>query len=441
MERLIYQKLMHWKDTNNRKPLLLKGVRQCGKTYLLKEFGNREFSRTHYINFEKDREAHRLFEGNLDPREVIKNLSFHLDTVINFEKDFIIFDEIQACPNALTSLKYFSEDMPQLFVSAAGSLLGIHLSPASFPVGQVTILSMYPLSFIEFLLALDDQKSVNALYESRENKVISPIVHVHLWKQLLRYFVVGGLPEVVLLFQEANDENFFETCEKVRKKQHELIFAYYADIAKHSGKASALHIDRILRSIPTQLARNQDGSAKKFQFCDVVPGIDRYSRLATAIDWLDAAQLTIRVPIVNHVELPLSGYMEESTFKLYLFDVGILGAMGDLPPKAILDYNYGTYKGYFAENFIAEELMNSFSSKLYAWQDKRHEVEFLVTHGSDILPIEVKSGWVTKSKSLHIFMEKYRPPFGTIMSAHPLLIDHKNRFHHYPLYLASQFLL
>lgn len=226
---------------------------------------------------------------------------------------------------------------------------------------------------------------------------------------------------------------------QVRRKQSEIIYGYYADIAKHSGKVNAMHIDRVWRAIPIQLAQSQDGTASRFQFKGILPGVDRYQRLANVIDWLQTAELIIKVPIVEHVELPLIAYTQESHFKLYLFDVGILGALSDLSPKTILDYDYGTYKGYFAENFVAQELLAKSNMNLYSWHKDRAEIEFLYMAENAILPIEVKSGWVTRNQSLNKYAEKYHPHYRTTMSAKPFHIDSKNDYHHYPLYMAYWF--
>jgi len=215
---------------------------------------------------------------------------------------------------------------------------------------------------------------------------------------------------------------------------------YYPDMTKHAGKTNALHLDRVWHAVPAQLARSQDGSAQKFKFKGVVPGIDRYQRLANAIDWLLATGLLIKVPIAHNAQLPLMAYTTENAFKLYLFDVGILGALSELPVKTILDYDYGTYKGYFAENFVAQEFLASGHSSLYSWQETtRAEIEFLHIENGVVLPIEVKSGSVTRSKSLEHFVKKYHPPYRTFISAKPLHIDLANQVHAYPLYLTYRF--
>ena len=438
MERLIVQDLVKWKESKKRKPLLLTGVRQVGKTYILRDFGRTHFPAYHYINFEQEPNLVKIFEPDLKPRRIIEDLSFHLGTPIDIDKDMVIFDEIQACPLALTSLKYFQEDLPELCICGAGSLLGVHLAPVSFPVGKVTMLALHPMSFEEFLMADKDTQSVDILRKVHITKVIPEIAHDHLWNQLKRYFVVGGMPESVSTYCE-NKDNLFNALAQVRNRQNELIKAYYADVAKHSGKVNAMHIDRVFSSIPAQLDRLHDGSGEKFKFKGVVPGISHYQRLAGAIDWLIAAGLVIKVHIVNSGHLPFKAYIKENIFKLYLCDIGILGAMCSLSPAVIMNYDYGSYKGYFAENYVAQALINSGEKELFCWNEKTAEVEFLIESKGKAVPIEVKSGTSTKAKSLSVFSEKYRPDHLVIISAQPLRIDNRTGMDRYPLYLAGHF--
>lgn len=438
MKRLITQDLRHWKRHKHRKPLIVKGVRQTGKTFILKQFGKNDFPAVHYINFENNQKAAHLFKDDFDPERILNDLSFLLDRPIDKKNDLVIFDEIQACGKALTSLKYFSEQLSELALCCAGSLLGLHLGETSFPVGKVDFLYMRPMCFAEFLEANEDQKSLELLNQCTERNSISDIVHEHLWQQFKIYLVTGGLPEVVQTFIE-NKKDLYIAFEQVRKKQNEIIYGYYADIAKHAGKVNAMHIDRVWRAVPSQLAQSQDGSAKRFQFKGIIPGIDRYHRLANVIDWLLAAELVIKAPIIEHVELPLMAFTEESFFKLYLFDIGILGALSDISPKTILDYDYGTYKGYYAENFVAQEFIAKRAMNLYSWQENRAEIEFLYAQDNQIIPIEVKSGKVTRSQSLNKYAEKYHPPYRAVFSAKSLHIDLANHYHQYPLYMAYWF--
>ncbi len=430
MKRTLYKKLLAWKSSPDRKPLILKGARQVGKTYLLQEFGVNEFQNTFYLNFEKDKGLSKIFLSDLNPKRIVNEIAHHFKKKANLATDLFVFDEIQACPNALTSLKYFCEELPSAYVACAGSLLGVYLSPVSYPVGKVDHLNMYPMSFTEFLQAIGDEEMA-ANCEQMTN--ISEYVHDYLWQRLKNYFVVGGLPEVVARYVN-NQDDMFLAFEKVRQKQNDLIEDYYADIAKHSGKINAMHIRRVYESVPEQLAATQDGSAKKYKFRDSIPGIDRYSKLVDAIDWLENAGLIFKISIVSDSKIPLRAHKKENSFKLVLFDVGILGAMCELDPKTILEQDYGSYKGYFAENYVAQEFTYKDSQDLYCWQGKTSEVEFIRQIQGSLIPYEVKSGWVTQSKSLKVYNEKYHPDYRVIVSAKKPLIDDVHSIHFYPLY-------
>lgn len=436
MERFLLKKLIEWKDNPSRKPLILQGARQVGKTTLLKQFGSEHFSTVHTLNFEKDLGLASYFKKNITPAKILSELEYYLSRPINRKRDLLIFDEIQACPRALTSLKYFQEEMPELALCAAGSLLGIYLGPASFPVGKVDMMTLYPMTFEEFLLATGEIQLLKLLEHISLKDTIPEAAHERLFEKLKHYFVTGGLPEVVKTYLEER-ESYLIAFTKVRQKQNTLIETYLADIAKHAGKVNAMHIARILQSIPSKLDHSEDASTSKYTFKDVVPGIDRYSRLASAIDWLEAAKLIIKTPIVNSGNIPFSSHAQENTFKLYLLDVGLLGAMSNLNPQVILKYDYGSYKGYFAENFVAQALLTTHLQKIYSWQEKLAQVEFLYEEEGEVIPLEVKAGWVTHSKSAKIFAEKYHSPYRVNFSAKPLNSNHQ--LHSYPLYLAERF--
>ena len=436
MRRSLLPKLVAWKDNPHRKPLILKGARQVGKTTLLQQFGKEYFRHVHSFNFEENLALGAVFSVNLDPDHLIRELKFLQDKDIDIEHDLIIFDEIQACPRALTSLKYFQEKMPRMAICAAGSLLGVYLAPVSFPVGKVDILHLYPMCFEEFLLAQSDHQSVAVLNDFCFNHLDIPhMAHDHLWEQFKHYLIVGGLPEVVSTFIEYKD-NLFIAFQKVREKQKTLIDTYLADIAKHAGPVNPMHVVRIFESVPSQLSKSQDGSASKYIFKGAVPGIDRYSKLVGAFDWLEKAGLIIKVSIVNSGQLPFSAYAEDNVFKLYLFDVGLLGSMSQITPKMILDYGWGSYKGFFVENYVAQAFLAACTTKLYSWHEKTAEVEFLLAKDGSPIPVEVKSGWVKQAKSVKIFSEKYHAPYYIILNAeYPAINDRARR---YPLYLAGR---
>jgi len=438
MERTISEQLVAWKKKPARKPLVLCGARQVGKTYSLLAFGRDNFTTTHYVNFEQNTQAAKIFDRDLNPKRIVQEISFYLDRNIAPDKDLLVFDEIQECPRALTSLKYFQEDMPELAVCAAGSLLGIHLGDTSYPVGKVELLFMYPMSFLEFLHGIHDLQSYTFLRDLAITQSIPEIVHSRLWDRLKEYMVVGGLPEAVKTFRDGAD-NVFAAMQEVRKMQRDLITMYLADMAKHSGKQNSMHLERLWRNVPAQLAREQNSSAPKFVFKDVLPGVRGYERLAGPIDWLAKAGLIIRTHIVNSGHLPFAAHAKENFFKLYCYDVGLLGALSDLAPQSILSYEYGTYKGYFAENLIAQEFLCAGAGPLYCWRERTAEVEFLREIESEVIPIEVKSGWVTQAKSLLVFAEKYAPPYRVIMSGRSFHVDAAKGIHHYPLFLAGRF--
>lgn len=438
MKRRILEDLVQWKEKRDRKPLILSGARQVGKTYILQEFGKKCFNKFHYINFEHDEKVSTIFNSKMDPQKIINDLRLYLNTPIDILNDLIIFDEIQQCDKALTSLKYFEENMPELHLCCAGSLIGIHTSESSFPVGKVDLLKMYPLSFDEFLTGCGDERYSEFLKNVTLTDGISELIHAELWDKLKIYFVVGGMPEVVKKFDE-NKDDLYSAFQVTRQAQDTLINTYTADFAKHSGKENAMYLERMWKNIPSQLAQEQDGSAPKFKFKGIIPGVKSYLRLMGPIDWLEKAGLAIKVPIAHSAQIPLSAYTKENFFKLYVFDVGILGAISHLSPKTILDYNYGSYKGYFAENFVAQELLNYNQHPFYCWREGSAEVEFLIEHNGDTIPIEVKSGWVTQSKSLRVFAQKYNPKFSVIMSAKNISTNSRSKIHNYPLYLTSRF--
>lgn len=435
MRRQVLQNLLLWKNKQNRKPLILNGARQVGKTYLLKEFGNSCYPKTHYINFEKSPAASAIFEQDLQPRRILQELQFFLESKIEVSQDLVIFDEIQACPLAVTSLKYFCEEMPQLSLCTAGSTLGLTLGNTSFPVGKVDLQDLWPFSFREFLEGIGETQLVE-FFDSYEIKANIPeVAHQRFWEYLKIYFIVGGLPEAIITYQQyAKDK---QTCfEQVRATQETLITTYIADMAKHSGKQNAMQLERIWRNIPQQLAKNIDGKSTKYQFKGVLPNIDRYSRLANSLDWLQSCRLTTKIPVINSVNQPLSSNIKEHSFKLYLFDVGLLGALSALSPATISLANYGSYKGYFAENFVVQELLAKGVNPLFCWCGRTSEIEFVFDHKGEIVPIEVKSGLATHSKSLAVFVEKYSPKHKVILSGRNTNNTQGNTLN-IPLYLTE----
>jgi len=435
MKRTVTDLLNRWKTSVNRKPLILRGARQVGKTYSLKEFGGAAFPRYHYVNFEKDEKLGRIFEQDLKPDRILDELQFYLDRPIDRRLDLVILDEIQRSSKALTSLKYFSEEMPEMALCAASSLLGVALQPDSFPVGKIQFLDMYPLSFDEFLDGAGKERLAELIRKHDLTQPFPETAHEQLWGLWKHYLVVGGLPDAVNHYRE-RQENLYEAVQAIRKAQRDLLEAYSADMAKHSGKSNALHIEKLWRNVPAQLARTQNGSAGKFKLREGIPGIRGYERLSAPLDWLECANLLIRTPIIDAVGIPLSGYARENRFKLYFFDVGLLGAASGIAPATFLNYDFGSYQGYVAENFVAQELRAAGDKTLFCWKGRTAEVEFLLEREGEVVPVEVKSGWVTQSKSLKVYMERYRPPRAYILSANN--ISQRNIVRYLPLYAAGR---
>jgi uncharacterized protein len=436
MERQQMVSLVEWKEKKNRKPLIVQGARQVGKTHILKQFGSRHFSCFYYFNFEDSPELSGVFKKNLDPVVLIRELEFFLGSSIDIKNGLIIFDEIQHEPKALTSLKYFCENMPHAAICAAGSLLGVTMNIDSFPVGKVDFLDLKPLSFIEFINAVGEEQ-INSLLTGHDiSQPFPEMAHLKLLEYWKQYLVVGGLPEAVEYFRN-NKENMFETFSEVREIQTALIRTYMADVAKHSGKINSIHIEQVFRSVPSQLARSVDGSASRFILKDAVAGIRGYGRLSSPIGWLERANLILRVPVVENVETPMISQVKENIFKLYFFDVGLLGALSQLTPQQIMQYDFNTYKGFFAENFVLQEFAASGVPDTYCWQGRTSEVEFLLQSATgEIIPVEVKSGSVTHSKSLAAYIEKYKPLKAIVLSGKNE--GEKPRRWYVPIYAAGK---
>jgi hypothetical protein len=435
MFRKIDTQLLAWKNSPFRKPLILYGSRQVGKTHALKNFGKAEFGKTFYLNFEEKRDdLNRLFGGSLSSKEIVTRIELLFQDRIDIERDLLILDEIQQCPRALTSLKYFAETMSQLAVCCAGSHLGIALSDEAFPVGQVDMLHLFPMDFEEFLGEADPQLT-QATFGSSDWAGIDEFLHARLWESLKIYYMTGGLPAAVASYLQRK-ESLVEAFGEVREVQRNLIAGYISDFSKHAGKENANHIHRVFENVPVQLSRQLDASTAKFTFKGVIPQKGKYEFLAGPINWLVKAGLVIKVPIVEMPSIPLKAFAKENVFKLYLFDVGILGAMLDLPLSALRDQDYGMYKGFFAENFVAQQFVASGARDLFAWTHRTSEVEFVRVLNGEVIPIEVKSGQRTRAKSLASYAERYSPSRMIHISGRPY---HRGSLvTNYPLYLAGK---
>jgi predicted AAA+ superfamily ATPase len=403
MHRDIYQKLINWKSSKNHKPLLLQGARQTGKTYILKEFGNKEYKNLVYCNFEEEPQLTDIFARDLRPFRIIEHLSLYKKVRIDPEATLLFFDEIQASNNALNSLKYFCEEEPRYDIVAAGSLIGVKLSvPKSFPVGKVTMFSLYPLSFPEFLTAMGEDRYRSYLEGLTVPEPLPAPVHDDLISLLKAYYFVGGMPEAVALYAETR------SYDRVRELQNDIVKEYLLDFAKHAPVHDIPRLSIVWDSIPLHLAREN----KKFVFSAISKSA-RGREYENALRWLSDAGLVHIAHAVDSVRQPLAGHAQRNAFKVYLFDVGLLACLGRIAPDILVNGNemFTTYHGAFAENYAAQQFAAS-GRPLYYWkrEGKVAEVDFLYEHGATILPLEVKAGINPKSKSLQSYNAQYSPP-------------------------------
>ena len=411
MKRTIETDLQRWKNQPSRKPLLLRGVRQSGKTYLLRELFGPSFPKVHYFDLERDSTAANIFNrDSLDPEELIKALEFISKNTIDMHSDLIILDEIQASPRALTSLKYFAQDMPIAYIAATGSLLGVSLGKGSFPVGKVSILDVNPMSFTEFLMGINEHEASDVLINLDFEKPLEELYHNRLWNLLAEYLTIGGMPEAVDCYSNLRYISTFQALEEVSRIMDNLVTSYLADIAKHAGNVNSMNIAEILNNVPSQLGREINGNAERFRFKGVIPGKSRYRDLAGAINWLVASSILLKAPIANRGEQPLSAWESYNRFKLYLHDIGVLSTLADVPLLKRDTFIPGFYKGWVAENFVAQELTASGIHQLHGWHENKAEVEFVLQSDGVSIPVEVKAGRRTQAKSAGIFAGKYYSP-------------------------------
>lgn len=397
MKRDIYNDLKAWKLSKNRKPLVMYGARQVGKTYIIKEFGEQEFDNMVYINCYKNEVISKLFEGDTDVNRLLVGLSAFAKQTITPGKTLVFLDEIQEIPPVLSSLKYFCEDKPELHLVVAGSLLGVmNLKGESFPVGKIDIMHLYPMTYSEFLLA-NDETQLLELLESGDKTLVNSLAPKFI-EYLRQYYFVGGMPEAVLHFTQNHDPV------ATRKIQQNILTAYEADISKHTGEQTQ-RVRMVWQSIPTQLAREN----KKFIYGAIRKGA-RAKDFEIAIQWLIDAGLVHKVERTRDAKVPLKFYEDMDAFKLYLLDVGLFGALTMTPADQILIGNnvFCEYKGAFTENFVLQEL-KTFTDLPVAYYSKDNstmEIDFIVQAGSKILPIEVKAEENVKAKSLSTFINR-----------------------------------
>lgn len=396
--------LIKWKEKDNRKPLVLKGVRQCGKTYILKEFGKEYYADTAYLNFEENESLGQIFEADYDTNRILFELGLFLGKTIKPETTLVIFDEVQNCGKALTALKYFCENAPQYHIACAGSLLGIAINEnLSFPVGKVDFLTLYPMSFYEYLNALGEEALAEYLRNFEKGQKISEPVGNKIAGILKQYYVTGGMPEAVKVWVETGE------IEKVEEVQQQIINSYELDFAKHAPIKDHPKLTAIWKSIPEQLAKPNN----KFIFSQVKKGW-RAKDLEDALMWLINAGLVYKVCRIEKPFMPLSSYKDDTAFKLYVSDVGLLRKMSKLPYQVVLDSSpiYTEFKGAMTENYVLNELVKSVDDTPYYWTSGNlAEVDFVIQSSRYIIPIEVKSEKNANAKSLAQYRKKYNPEY------------------------------
>ena len=398
MYRNIINRLKEWKNKEHRKPLVLAGARQVGKTFMLTEFGRQEFENVAYINCDDNSMAKDLFLQDYDMQRIILAIGAITQQTITPGKTLIILDEIQELRRGLAALKYFCEKAPEYHVAVAGSLLGIAMHQGeSFPVGKVDVLNIYPMTYDEFLLAKGKQQMVDILKSKDWNTI--KLLRSEYIKMLREYYFVGGMPEAVKVFVETND------AMEVREIQKNILFTYQKDISKHVPTREANRINMVWQSMPSQLVKEN----KKFIYGVVKPGA-RAKDFETAIQWLLDAGLIYKAERVNEPKMPLKFYVDISSFKLFLLDCGLLGAMSETPADKLLVAENGMEesKGAFTENYVMSQLMaTNDTSVFYYSNDAKLEIDFLIQHNCDIVPIEAKAEENLRSKSLSTFVGQH----------------------------------
>ena len=403
MLRKDYEKLLKWKNKTSRKPLLVLGVRQCGKTYLVKEFGSKEFENMAYINFDGNKGLQSIFDYDFDINRILDEIgTVVLNKKIIPGKTLLFLDEIQDCPRAIQSLKYFCENLPELHVIAAGSLLGIALKEQSisFPVGKVQRLEMFPMSFEEFVIADGGEKYLNGMSKLPLGREISELYSVPMQKYLQNYYIVGGMPEAVKIWIQTHDYN------QVEEIQNQILKDYADDFGKHTTPDTAIKIKLIWDAIPSQIAKDNN----KFIFSHVKEGA-RAKNLEDALEWLISAGLVYKLNLVQTPQLPLESMKDNTYFKIYMSDVGLLRKKSNVNYRTILngDESFIQFKGAFSENYIMSEL-KSLGVSAYFWRTKADaEVDFISDYEGVLFPIEVKSATNTKAKSLQLFCKRFAP--------------------------------
>ena len=428
MKRSAYKQLLEWKNGVKRKPLILQGARQVGKTYLVDEFGKNEYSNYINLNFERDKNLQSLFEPSLNPEAIINNISLYIGKKIVPKNTLLFFDEIQVAPVVLTSLKYFQEHAPDFHIIAAGSLLGVSVGKStSFPVGKVNFLTLNPMSFNEYLVAIGAELLSKKLHQIKILEPLPDVIHNKLLELLKMYLYLGGMPEVI---QDYIDN---KNIASVRVIQNEILESYKRDFSKYTEKNQAIKTSEFWNSIPAQLAKEN----KKFKYGDIKKGA-RANIFEQTIEWLRKAGLINVVYNLTTSKKPLSAYADYSKFKVYLHDVGLLAAELNISSELIVSPTniFKEFNGAFIENFIAQELLYYGYKQQFYWTSRSDaEVDFVLESAKHIYPVEVKSGTNKNLKSLRSYANKYNPK--TIFRVSPRNLVQSEDFINVPLYAIN----
>ena len=426
MERFAFKQLIEWKKRGDRKPLIVSGARQVGKTWLIKEFGRKEYGQLAYINFESSSALRMLFEQDFDINRILMAVQLETGVKVTAENTLIVFDEIQEADRGLTALKYFYENAPNYHIIAAGSLLGVALHKStSFPVGKVSFLNLYPLDFPEFMLAVG-QGALLDLLNSRDWSLIKAFRY-KFTELLKQYYYVGGMPEVVSSFAENND------FDKVRLLQTEILNSYERDFSKHAPHEIVPRITMLWNSIQAQLAKEN----KKFIYGLVKKGA-RAKEYELALSWLINSGLVYKVKRISKPDIPLSGYADESAFKLFVVDLGLLCAIGDIDAITLLNGNsiFEEFKGALTEQYVLQQLIVNKALFYWSAETGTAEIDFLIQHLGKVVPIEVKSSENLQAKSFKVYCRKYHPE----MAVRTSMSDYRKEdwFDNIPLYAVGQ---
>lgn len=403
MQRFLMNELVKWKNKENRKPLILKGARQVGKTWLMKEFGKIHFKKVAYVTFYNNQRMKKVFDEDYDIERILININIETHTEVTPEDTLIIFDEIQEAPRALESLKYFCENAPEYAVIAAGSLLGVAIHAGiSFPVGKVDTLELHPMNYREFLIAMGEE-SLSELLKRDDYSLIEDFREKYIF-WLKNYYYVGGMPEVVQYYSE------HKNYDEVRNMQNAILEQYENDFGKHTSTNELPRIRMVWNSIPLQLAKEN----RKFFFGKIKEGA-RAKDFELSIEWLQDCGLIKKVYKVNKPAVPLKAYIDFASFKLYLLDVGLLGALSELDAESILEGNsiFVEFKGALTEQYVLQQIISDtkYNPYYYAGEKSTYEVDFLIQKNKGIVPIEVKAEENLRAQTLKVYCEKFKPDY------------------------------